>query len=146
MRGAKFLVCIGAVFAQPALACSVVLPQGYEGSAKQVRNVRETIARSAAVIDGEVIRQFVPGRQNALVRVHRVLKGSVRGEVEVGEESSCDIPLDQLGERSRMILYGGPMVFRVVRDQSEARIEDRLLKSDRRKVWPYFAGQPASTK
>jgi hypothetical protein len=40
-----------------------------------------------------------------------------------------------------MILNGGPEVFDLFYDQSEARLEDHFLKSDRRKVWPYFPGR-----
>ena len=39
-----------------------------------------------------------------------------------------------------MILTGGPERYDLFRDQSEAHLEDRILESDRRKVWPYIPG------
>ena len=127
-----------------ALACSVVVPKDYEGSAKQLNDVRDEIAESSAIIDGQVIRPYVEGRQNALVLAYRVLRGPKKSIFEVGRGDSCTMVLDRAGLRARMILSGGPDVYLLYVDQSEARIEDRILGSDRRRVWPYFNGQPAA--
>jgi hypothetical protein len=127
-----------------ALACSVVLPQDYEGSRAQQQNVRAAIESATLIVDGEVIRAWTPASP-ALVRVHHVLKGSSTDVIEVGSPGAggdCSIALDRLGERSRMILSGGPERYDLFRDQSEARLEDQILDSDRRKVWPYISGQP----
>jgi hypothetical protein len=128
-----------------ALACSVVVPEGYDGSAKQFRDVRDEITESSAIIDGQVIRPYIEGKQNALVLAYHVLKGPKQNVFEVGRGDSCTIVLDHVGERARMILNGGPAVYLLYADQSEARIEDRILGTDRRKVWPYFNGRPAGT-
>ncbi len=69
--------------------------------------------------------------------------------IEIGGEGAgadCSVALERLGERSRMILSGGPVLYDLFYDQSEARLEDRILKSDRRKVWPYFQGQSDGKK
>ena len=79
----------------------------------------------------------------ALVRVHHVLIGTISGVIQVGGEGvggDCSMALERLGERSRMILNGGPVVYDLFYDQSQARLEDHFLKSDRRKVWPYHPG------
>ncbi|HEY0114999.1 MAG TPA: hypothetical protein VGB54_04700 [Allosphingosinicella sp.] len=146
------LVCgwlIGAaalVAAWPAQACSVVIGAGYEGSAQQVRDVRRAIDEASVVLDGEVVRPFVRGQHNALVRVERVLRGTAAATIEVGESDSCSIALEQAGERMRMILSAGPEVYLLYRDQSAARIEDRILRSDRRREWPYWPGQAQPAK
>ena len=39
-----------------------------------------------------------------------------------------------------MILTGGPDIYDLEIDGSNARAEDRLLGSDRRRDWPYVRG------
>ena len=127
----------------PTLACSIVLPRDYEGSSLQRRNVKLAIEKASAIVDGEVIRPRTR-EAPALVRVHHVLKGNVKEIIQVGGEGAgadCSIALERAGERSRMILNGGPELYDLFYDQSEARLEDRLLRSDRRKVWPYYPGR-----
>jgi len=91
------------------------------------------VSRAAAIIDGEVIRPFTPGRQNASVLSYCVLKGPRQNIIKVGEQYSCSIALSKRGERSRMLLIGGPEVYYLHIDQSCAAYEDRLLNSDREK-------------
>jgi hypothetical protein len=124
------------------MACSVFIPEGYEGSSKQLRDVKQAIGNSPALIDGEVVRAGDYGRPPALVYAHRVLKGPNERWFKVGTNNndSCAIPLTQVGARMRMILWGGPNEYALLRDQSEARIEDKILGSDRRKDYPYFSG------
>ena len=143
------LVMFSLTVSSPVLACSIVVPEDYDGSAKQMRDVRDAIRQAPTIIDGEVIRTFSSYRgENALVRVYHRLKGEVGDVVEVAGDGGgdCSIALDQIGQRSRMILSGGPKVYTLYRDQSEARIEDRFLKSDRRKVWPYLSGRAPNDK
>ncbi|MCW2365531.1 hypothetical protein M2341_000978 [Sphingobium sp. B7D2B] len=139
-----FLVLAAAAFPiAPASACSIVLPRDYEGSARQRRDVKLAIQKASAIIDGEVIRPWTR-EAPALVRVHRLLKGTAGDTIQVGGEAAggdCSIALERTGERSRMILNGGPAIYNLFYDQSQARLEDHFLKSDRRKVWPYYAGQ-----
>ena len=129
----------------PAIACAIVLPANYEGSALQQRNVRDAVSNAMAIIDGEVIRPY-SDTQNALVRVAHVYRGNVPSVIEVGYADSCAIALEQSGGKMRMILSAGPQVYQLYRDQSEARLEDRILKSDRRKIWPYVEGRAATNK
>jgi hypothetical protein len=126
--------------ASPAVACSVGIPDDW-GPYQFQQMAHDAVGDSTAIIDGEVIQPFIPGKQNAIVRAVRVLKGPPQIEFEVGEQDSCSIVLDHVGERSRMLLNGGPSVYYLQDDQSNARYEDSLLKSDRRKVWPYRAGK-----
>jgi hypothetical protein len=130
----------------PAFACSVVVPEGYEGSAQQLRDVRRSVEASTAIIDGQVVRPYVEGKQNALVLAYRVLKGPKQNFFEVGRGDSCSIVLDRVGERERMVLSAGPKVYLLYDDQAGARIEDRILGSDRRKAWPFVAGHGASAQ
>jgi hypothetical protein len=127
--------------AAPSRACSVI-PEERSPQEHRKRS-RELIKQSTAIVDGEVVRPFVRGRQTALVRAERVLKGPRRPYFEVGEATegdSCAFLLDREGERLRLILFGGPDVYHTSVDQSLARYEDGILKSDRRKVWPYRPG------
>lgn len=122
-----------------ASACSVVMTRE-PTYREQMTHARKTVEQASLIIDGEVIE---PARRNpdssiipARVKVYRVFKGSVSENVWIGEETSCDIFLDQPGERMRLLLFGGPDVYTTWVDYSNARAIDRILKSDRRKDWP----------
>jgi hypothetical protein len=142
---ASTLAAVLAAGAVPSHACSVIAsadrdPYEYRKLA------RSEIKRATAIIDGEVVRPFIRGRQIALVRAERVLKGPQQSWFEVGEATpgdSCAYVLEREGERLRLILFGGPAVYHTDVDQSLARYEDRILKSDRRKVWRYRPGSAA---
>jgi len=81
-------------------------------------------------VDGEVIQPWTT-KSPALVRVHHVLRGIASEVIQVGGEGAgadCSIALERVGERSRMILNGGPEVFDLFYDQSEARLEDHTTR------------------
>jgi hypothetical protein len=139
------IACLAVLFAlwvapAPAAACSVMLTREPTPAEKR-REARLLIREATAIIDGEVVRPFADG-QPALVRAVRVLKGPVQEFFAVGERDSCDIALDRPGERLRLILVGGPEVYFLPVDYSNARYEDRLLRSDRRRRWPHREGAP----
>lgn len=121
-----------------ASACTPVVTV-HSTSAKE-EEARRAVEHATAIIDGEVIQPLTRGVQNAQVRAHRVLRGPVVEMFEVGEETSCDIALTTEGQRSRMLLVGGPEVYFLRVDQSNAELEDRLLGSDRSVDWPYRDG------
>jgi hypothetical protein len=125
--------------AQQAQACVVVAPRDW-GPAQMRQSAHDALTGATAIIDGEVIRPFIRGKQNALVLSYRVFKGARQNMIEVGEDNSCDVALERAGERSRMVLVGGPDVYYLRNDGSNARYEDRLLKSDRRRAWPFVEG------
>ena len=136
------LFFLGLAVARPALSCEIIFPEDYAGSAKERKDVRESIERATVIIDGEVVRPWTMDRP-ALVRVEHVLKGYPAEYIEVGGPSAgadCSLALDTGGERRRMILSNGPNPYDLFADGSEARLEDRILHSDRRKVWPYRTG------
>lgn len=109
--------------------------------AQKHREARQWIEHATAIIDGEVVRPLTRDRP-ALVRVQRVLKGPDRLFVEVGTTNdSCDIELDRTGERLRMILQGGTDLYYLRVDSADSRYVDKILRSDRRKVWPYRQGE-----
>jgi len=126
-----------------ASACSVVVSTKL-GTADYRKMAKEAVDGSTAIIDGEVVQPFIEGKQNAIVRAVRVLKGPDAELFEVGERDSCSLRLDRPGERRRMLLVGGPKVYDLWNDGSNARYEDRLLTSDRSKLWPYVAGDEPS--
>ena len=122
-----------------AHACAVVSDHRQTWT-ENLAQARQTIERAAAIIDGEVIRPFVEGGPPALVRAHRVLKGPQQADFPIGWSGSCGIALTDRGERARMILTGGPDLYYLEIDQSNARLEDALLRSDRRRDWPFVQG------
>ncbi|MFS0773878.1 hypothetical protein [Sphingomonas sp. 1P08PE] len=127
-----------------ASACSIVVPTDW-GQSHFRKMAKDAVDNSTAIIDGEVVQPFIEGKQNAIVRAARVLKGPRATLFEIGERDSCSLRLDRTGERRRMLLVGGPKVYDLWNDGSNARYEDHHLKSDRRKVWPYVAGREHST-
>lgn len=128
----------------PAQACSVIADHIWS-PAEQRAAARRAIASATAIVDGEVIRPFVRGGAPALVRVHRRFKGPEQELIEVGERHSCDVALTATGERSRMILVGGPDVYFLDSlTNGSPHIVDRLLGSDRERDWPYVRGVEAA--
>ena len=136
------LAVSGLLIASEGLACSIVIDPD-RTVVEHRRQVRDVLARVSAIVDGEVVRPHIEGKQNALVYAFHVLKGPEGPWFEVIEVDSCAIRLDRVGERSRMLLTKLPEGYVLYYDQSDARIEDQLLKSDRRKVWPYRPGRKA---
>lgn len=139
LKASCIAICASLYFGPAtAYACSVTVlrePTPYERRLQ----AEELIERSTAILDGEVVRPF-SSEEPALVRVQRVFKGEDRLFVLVGERDSCDVPLMRTGERLRLILVGGPDLFYLTVDYSNAAAEDRLLGSDRRRDWPYYSG------
>lgn len=133
-----FALASGAM-ATTAQACSVVILR-QPTQAEQRSAAMLLIDQATAVVDGEVVRPFVSADEPALVRVSRVLKGEPVEFVQVGERTSCDLALTRPGTRLRLILTGGPDVFYLPVDYSNAVEEDRVLGSDRTRDWPYYAG------
>jgi len=131
-----------AVAAEPAAACSVLAGREPSPAAK-MRAARLRIESATAIVDGEVLRPFRRGGEPALVRAHRILKGPRREYFAVGERHSCDYALTEVGQRLRMVLDGGPDIYYLGLDTTDDRDEDRLLGSDRGKVWPFRRGTGA---
>jgi hypothetical protein len=129
--------------AGPALSCSVVRAKGYAGSAQERRDVRKLVEQAAAIVDGEVVRPWTK-EEPAEVEVSQVHRGWVGNFISVGGPSAgseCTIALKRTGERMRMILSGGPRIYDLYVDHSNPKLVDKILKSNRRKVWPYVAGE-----
>lgn len=123
----------------PALTCSIIARDRTPYELQTL--ARDRIEGAAAIIDGEVVRPLSE-TEPALVRAERVLRGPNQPFFAVGERTSCDIALLRTGERLRMILHGGPDVYFLSIDASDAAYEDRILGSDRETDWPYFPGSP----
>ncbi len=138
-RFALLLPLLAMLAPNAASACSMYVPRP-PTAAEERAAARQLVDGAAAIIDGEVIRTFVPGRAAALVRVHRLFKGPQRAEFEVGVLTSCDVPLMRLGERARMILTGGPDIWFIRMGTTSESAVDRLLGSDRRRDWPWVQG------
>ena len=108
----RLLLAIGA-FCLPMLpgnAAACDWPGRSETPAAIDLFARETIRDSAAIIDAEVIEPGLPGRP-ARLRTLRVLKGPELPAFLVAMRSMCDLRFRRAGERVRVILQGGPILF-----------------------------------
>jgi hypothetical protein len=121
-----------------ANACATVVAKDPTRTERMLR-AREAVAQATAIIDGVVIQPMQADRP-AIVRAERVLKGPQALTFKVGERTSCDLELTREGEQLRLVLFGGPDVYFTNLDYSNARYEDQVLGSDRRKLWPYQRG------
>jgi hypothetical protein len=133
-------------WSEAGAACSIVLSDADRTPAGSASRASAMLARADAVIDGEVVRAVSEG-QPALVYAHRVLRGPAAQWFYVADDGtdSCDTPLLQVGERMRMVLVQRPdrrtaEIYHFYTDQGNAAYEDRILGSDRRRDYPYFAG------
>jgi hypothetical protein len=124
-----------------ASACSIGTE---EKSPRELReNARRVIAEATAIVDGEVVRPFVDGKHNALLRAHTVLKGPNMDMFEIGTRTDCDVALMYMGGRLRAVLEGGPNVYYLpVENLENPTYQDEILGSDRTKDWPYRHGEP----
>ncbi|HEY5723136.1 MAG TPA: hypothetical protein VIT45_12515 [Allosphingosinicella sp.] len=107
------------------------------------RSALAEVKYATAIIDGEVVRAATEDRP-ALVRASRIFKGPRQAFFEIDvKHTGCDFELTRKGSRMRMVLSGGPERY-FLSVQSDSRAVDRVLKSDRRKAWPYREGAPQS--
>ena len=121
--------------AAPVQACAVVTDHEPTGAELRQR-AKASVSRATLIVDGEVIEAWREGHP-AVIKVAHVLKGPAATNVRIDALDSCDIAFEEVGEKARFVLTGGPGVYSTVDDGTNAREIDRLLKSDRRKVWPY---------
>ncbi len=163
-----FALALTSLNATPARACSVSCGENGEycdnSAFAQRKWARQTLKNADAIIDGEVVQPFIRGRQNAIVRAHRVFKGPDQEFFEVGATTSCDQALVAMGERLRLILFlrpseeemrekyprllgqmfaGEPGVHYASITTTAPDAIDDLLDSDRSEDWPYFPGESA---
>lgn len=152
----------------PAHACYVTCGKNGEycdnSAFAQRKWARQVVKNADAIIDAEVVQPFIFGKQNAIVRAHRIFKGPDQEFFEVGAPTSCDLSLDAMGERLRLVLFLPPLpeevseqhrdlvaqifagqesVYYTSIDESGSEYIDDLLDSDRDEDWPYFPGEPA---
>ncbi len=142
MRPVAIAACLALiVFATPSVAsaCSIVWSPTDRTPAAEWRRAREAVRTAPVIIDAEVIRPYVQGKQTALLKAHRIHKGPNQEIFEVGAPTGCNREFTVEGERTRVLLDGGPDVY-FDRDPGLDWQVDRLLKSDRRRDWPYRPG------
>lgn len=141
MRGLLLLPPLLALLAPGAAGACSMVARPHLTPAEAQTAARRAIDGAAAIVDGEVIRAFVPGQAPALVRVHRRFKGPEQAEMQIGVLTTCDVALMRLGERQRMILTGGPDIYFLrMGVGGDGVAVDALLGSDRRVDWPWVQG------
>lgn len=131
-----FMSLMATIAPVAASACAIV-STGEKTFFERRAEAKRILSFATLVIDGEVVE---PGTDTtpAKIRVERVLQGPPVEYVMVGEGDSCDMTFRIKGVRLRFVLQGGPEIYTTWVDQSYAREIDRILGSDRRKVWPYY--------
>jgi hypothetical protein len=72
-----------------------------------------TVSRASVIMEAEVVRAYKPPKKPALLRAITVTKGP-KGKKHflVTGESSCDIEFAEAGSRQRVLLFGGPKIYR----------------------------------
>lgn len=130
------IVFAAALVPSAASACAVVIDHERDYFERKAE-AKRILSFATLIVDGEVVE---PGSSTtpAKVKVARVLRGPQVDYVMVGPGDSCDMTFEVKGERFRFVLQGGPDLYTTWVDNSYAPEIDRMLGSDRRKVWPYY--------
>ena len=115
MKTLRPLLAFVAAFSVPGSAAACDMTIRSDSPAQIVAHARETVERSTAIIDAEVITPG-PGGRIARLRPIRVLKGPRLSVFRV-TGYLCGLSFARRGERVRVILTGGPALY-------EASLED----------------------
>ena len=112
MNRVRLLLAIGALAlpAMPGAALACDVPGRNEDQAAIERHARDLVQRSSAIIDAEVVE--MTGIEPAQLRAIRALKGPPLAIFRVAFPDNCHIGFIRVGERVRIVLAGGPDVFR----------------------------------
>lgn len=129
---------IGLTVPGAAAACAVVVPAIEQTPAAEWRRARAAVAEAVVIVDAEVVRPFIAGKQAAILKAYKVHKGPAQETYEVDSPTSCNREFDVEGERVRVLLRGGPSVY-FESDPGLGWQVDKLIGSDRRRDWPYRA-------
>ncbi len=110
---------------QPAIACRFAALQTDEARSAAAK---DTVSNASVIIDAVVVRPYKSEAEPALLRARKVLKGP-RGKrlFRVGGTTSCDNRFTQKGERQRVLLFGGPKLYRASMYVSAAEDIDRAI-------------------
>lgn len=136
------LVVGGLLHTIPAEACSPMPGLAARSPARKLSDASAEVKRAFAIIDAEVVRAGGYDSGPALLYAHRIFKGPQGPWFEVGtnDRDSCAREFPQVGERMRLFLFSGQNGLFAADLFVGDRYVDRLLKSDRRRQFPYFAG------
>lgn len=140
----------------PASACTPTtdgsFPYGPRGTPG------EQIEMAEAVIDAEVLQPYIHGKQNGIIRAHRIFKGPDQETYEIAGGTTCDFMPYAEGERLRLFLFKSPPWVWMAAQLAEGSVPmapgkvgvfyareappsiDALLDSDRDEDWPYYPG------
>src|SRR5207237_9262510 len=91
MRKSLLLLPLLAMLAPGAAGACSMMARTHLSPAEAEAAAQQAIDHATAIIDGEVIRAFVPGRSPALVRVHRRFKGPDQADYQIGMLTRCDV-------------------------------------------------------
>lgn len=110
---------------QPAFACKFAPLQTAEARADAAKT---TVSNASVIIDAVVIRPYKSEAEPALLKARTFLKGPKGKQLFlVGGATSCDNQFTQKGERKRVLLFGGPKLYRASMYASASEDIDRAI-------------------
>jgi hypothetical protein len=115
-----------------AFACKFVQPTN-EG--ERTRTANATVSSASVIMEAEVVRPSKPGGKPALLKALNVTKGP-KGKkfFLVTGGTSCDNEFNEIGARQRVLLFGGPKLYRAsMYASSSADIDRAIAEMPRRK-------------
>ena len=115
-----------------AFACKFVQPQT---EAERVAAANSTVSSAAVIMEAEVVRPSRSGGKPALLKAINVTKGP-KGKkfFLVAAGTSCDKEFSEIGTRQRILLFGGPKLYRAsMYASSSAEIDRAIAAMPRRK-------------
>jgi hypothetical protein len=93
-----------------AFACKFIQPAT---EAERAAAASETVSRAAVIMDAEVVRAYKSPSKPALLRAISVTKGPKGQKLFlVTGGTSCDMRFSKVGSRQRVLLFGGPKIYR----------------------------------
>ncbi len=116
---------VSVVASSPAFACKFVQPQS---EAERISAANATVSTASVIMDAEVIRPSNIDGKPALLKAINIVKGSKRKKFFlVSGMTSCDHQFRETGSRQRVLLFGGPKLYRASMYASSAGEIDRAI-------------------
>jgi hypothetical protein len=118
-------VILSVVLPSQAFACTFA---ALVTEAERIAAANAAVSRASVIMEAEVVRAYKSPKKPALLRAIIVAKGP-KGKKHflVTGGSSCDIEFTEVGSRQRVLLFGGPKVYRASLYASSSEDIDRAI-------------------
>jgi hypothetical protein len=129
MKSKSIMVLASAILSvalpSQAFACKFAQPAT---EAEQTAAANATVSSASVIMEAEVVRAYKSPRKPALLRAISVTKGPKgRKLFLVTGGTSCDHQFAEVGSRQRVLLFGGPKVYRASMYGSSLADIDRAI-------------------